>query len=103
MFAIERRLETCALHGDLQRVPRVHLQRHVLASLLDETALAFYESPKHDVVFLAVEAHGEIVAVGLQVEEDARTLIELARHEFESHRDLAVVEIINILRNRIRE
>ena len=77
MFAVQRRLELCALNGDLQRVPRIHLQWNVLHPLLNETALTFYKRPEHHVVFLAVEAHREIVAVRLQIEQDSGALIEL--------------------------
>src|ERR1041384_1509307 len=91
------------MNRDLEGVPRFHLQWNVLVSLLHEAALAFQERPEHDVVFLAVETHRQVVAARLQVEKNACALVELTRNELEAHRDLAIVKIIDILGNGIRE
>ena len=75
----------------------------VLGAFLDETSLAGLERPEHEVVFFAVEADGQIVAVRFEVEEDARALIELSGQQAKADRDFAVVKIIDILRDGVRE
>ena len=59
------------MNGDLDLVPLVQLERHVLGALLDEFTDAFVEGPERQIVLLAVEAHRQIVAVRFEVEEDS--------------------------------
>ena len=69
----------------------------VLRAFFDEAALARFECPEDEVVLLAVEANGEVIAVCFQIEEDSGALIELSGQEAEANRDLAVAEIVNVL------
>src|SRR6185436_3811933 len=87
----------------LHPVPLLQLQRHVVRAFFHEAALAAPESPEDEVVLLAVEAHGEVVAVRLEVEEDAGALIELPAEETETHGDLPAGEIGDLLRDGVRE
>ena len=89
---------TCDLHA----MPFADLQVHVVRALLHEAAFAALERPEHEVVLFAVEAHGQVVAVRLEVEEDAGALIELAAHQAEAHRDLTVLEVRDVLAPRRR-
>src|SRR5207237_400947 len=47
--------------------------------------------------------HGQIIAVRFHVEEEARAPVERAAHYLESHRDLAVLEIVDALVDGDRE
>jgi hypothetical protein len=54
-------------------------------------------------MFETVRPDRQIVAVGLQVEQDAGPLIDAAGDAFETHRDVSIAEILHILRDGIRE
>src|SRR3954452_277545 len=103
MLAVEPAFELGAVDGDLDRVPLLVGNVDVLGSLLDEAALALVERPEHEIVLLAVESHGEVIPVRLQVEKDAGALIEAAAEDLETHRDLAVVEVVDVLSYGVRE
>jgi hypothetical protein len=77
-------------------VPLIPGERDIFRAALDELAHAFMEGPEHYVVFHAVETHGEIIAVGFQVEKNPRALIELAGDDLETHADLAVVKVRDV-------
>src|SRR5262249_40583154 len=47
---------------------------------LHRGALALFELPQHEIIFETVRPDGQIVAVGLQVEQDAGALIDAARN-----------------------
>ena len=66
-------------------MPLAHLQMNVVRSLLHETPLAALERPKHEVVFFAIEADGQVIAVRFEIEENSGALIELAAEETKSH------------------
>src|SRR5262252_2529063 len=50
MLAVQPSFELGTMYGDLDLVPLVQLERHILRALLDEFADAFVERPKHQVV-----------------------------------------------------
>src|SRR5262245_31641173 len=102
-LAVQPSFELGSMYGDLDLMPFVQLERHVLGALLDEFADAFVERPEHQVVLLAVEAHRQVVAVRLEVEEDSGAFIQLAFNHLELHADFAVSEIRNIPGDRIGE
>src|SRR6516225_5276885 len=54
-------------------------------------------------VFERIGTHRQIIAVGLEIEQDAGALVDAAGNTFEAHRDLAVPEIINVLGHRVWE
>ena len=61
-----------------------------------ELAHALVERPQHQVVFLAVEPHRQVIAVRFQVEQDPRALVKRALDDLEPHRDLARTEVARI-------
>ena len=65
--------------------------------------LAFLEFPQDEIVLQGICAHGEIVAVRLEVEQDPGALIDAAGNAFEAHGDLAIAEVRNVLGNDIGE
>src|SRR5215469_3793595 len=102
-LAVEPALELRTVHGDLHVLPGLHGKRDFFAAALDELAHALIEGPEDEVVFLAVEADGEVVAVRLEVEEDAGALVERAVHHLEAHGDFAVAEVVHALRHGVGE
>src|SRR5712664_4238911 len=63
---------------------------------------AFFELPKNQIVFEAVRTKCEVVAIWLQIEQYAGTLIDAARQSFEAHGDLAASEIFYVLGDGVR-
>src|SRR5436189_6389223 len=96
-------MELRPLDRDPHPVPLAHLQMDVVQALLDEAALAALERPEHQVVLFAVEADGEVIAVRLQIEQNAGALVELPAEEAEADGDLAVLEIVDVPGHRVRE
>jgi len=78
-------------NADLEVVPLAAGNRHV-ANPLHRGALALLELPQHEIVFQAVRLDRQVVAVGLEIEQDAGTLIDPARDTFEADRTLPVPE-----------
>src|SRR5215468_3113709 len=66
-----------------------------IAHPLDRGALAFFELPQHEVVFEAIGADGQVIAVRLQIEQDPGALIDTARQSLKAHRDFAACEIFD--------
>src|ERR1051325_11460041 len=99
LLAVEEALKLHAVHCDLERMLGPELQGDVLGAALHELSLAGVERPQDDVVFRAVEAHGEIVAVRLDVEEDAGAPIERTADHLKAYGDLAVLEVVDPLRH----
>src|SRR5215510_5741673 len=103
MLAVQPSFELSSMYGDLDLVPLVQLERHVLGALLDEFADAFVERPEHQVVLLAVEAHRQVVAVQFEIEEDSGAFVQLSFDHLEFHAHFSVLKIRNILGDRVRE
>ncbi len=57
----------------------------------------FTEGPERDVVLGVVVTRGEPVAIGLDVEQDARTAVEIAGNGLELQDDRAVQEIVHAI------
>src|SRR5258705_10856055 len=63
---------------------------------------AFFELPKNQIVFEAVRTKCGGVAIWLEIEQYAGTLINAARQSLEAHGDLAGSEIFYVLGGGVR-
>src|SRR5215471_3367512 len=88
-LAVEPALDLGAGDADFQVVPLAGRGRGV-ADPFDRRAPALLELPQHQIVLEAVGANGEVVAVRLEIEQDAGALVDPAGDALEPHRDLAV-------------
>src|SRR4051794_4029235 len=77
--------------------------RRRVAYPVHRRALAVLELPQDEVVLQAIGADGQIVAVGLEVEQDAGALVDAPRNAFEAYADLALAEVLNVACDRVRE
>ncbi len=68
----------------------------------DRRPPAFLELPKDQIVFKAVRPDRQVVAVGLEIEQDAGALIDATRQAFEADADFPVLEVFDILSHDIR-
>src|SRR4029450_9838644 len=91
-----------ARDADFELVPLTARGRSV-SNPLHRGALALFELPQHEIIFETVRPDGQIVAVRLQVEQDAGPLIDAAGNGFEGHSGVAIPEILDVLRDGIRE
>src|SRR5438874_6296208 len=103
MLTVEKSVELRAVDADLDLVPGPELERDVLAAPLDEASLPVVERPENEVVLRAIEPHGEIIAVRLEIEHDAGAAIEGAADHLKADRDLAVLEVLDVLGDGDRE
>src|SRR2546423_13719754 len=78
-------------------------RRRSVADPLHRGALAFLEFPKNKIVLKRVCPDRQIVAIGLEVEEDSGALIDAARNSFETHTELTVAEVLDVFRHRVGE
>src|SRR5262245_62116646 len=83
-LAIEIALDLGTGDADFQVVPLAARRRRV-PDPLHRRALAFLELPQHEIVLEAVGPHGEIIAVGLEIEQDAGALIDAAGNALEAN------------------
>src|SRR3977135_3474864 len=87
-FAVERSFDLGAGDADLELVPLAARRRRV-ANPFHRRSLPLLELPQHEIVLDRVGADGEVVAVGLEVEQNAGALIDTAGDALEAGRDLA--------------
>src|SRR5258707_9791274 len=59
--------------------------------------------PQHDIVFHAIKAHGQIIAIGFQVEQNPGTLIELSGDDLETNTDVAVMKVGDVSGDGVRK
>ena len=59
--------------------------------------MSFLVLEKHEIVFQAVGAQDQIVAIGLKVEDDARGLVDAPLQTLEAQRDRTLAEVLNVL------
>jgi hypothetical protein len=102
VLAVQEGVDGVALDDDFELVPGLRRGRDV-PNPLHGAAFAFLEFPKHQIVFEWVGPHGQIVAIGLQIEEDARTLVDAARDALEPQGDRALTKIIDARGNGVGE
>src|SRR5262245_58770318 len=76
-LAVEEAFDLGAADADLQVMPLAGRRRRV-ADPFHRRALALLELPQHQVVFQAVGADGQVVAVRPETEQDARPLVDAA-------------------------
>src|SRR5262245_35492741 len=74
-----------------------------VANPLDRRAFAFLEFPQHEVVLERIGTQRQIVAAGLEIEQDAGALIDAAGDALEAQRYFAVMKILDVLGDRVRE
>ncbi len=85
---------------DLEIMPLSRGGRCV-ADPLHRRALALLEFPQDEVVLERIGADGQVIAVGLEVEQDPRALVDAPGNALEAYRDCAVAEIRHVLRDRV--
>src|SRR6516165_4802293 len=68
---------------------------------VDRGALAVFELPEHQVIFQAVGADGQVVAIRLQIEKDTGALIDAAGQSLEADADLAIGKVRDVGRDHI--
>src|ERR1700756_1555681 len=61
----------------------------------DRRALPVLEFPQHKVIFQTVGSDRQVVAVWLQIEQNARALVDTAGQSFEADGYLAIAEAID--------
>src|SRR5712692_10434625 len=89
-LAIEIALYLVARDADFEVVPLPGCGRCV-SDPFDRRSPAFFELPKDQIVFKAVRPDRQVVAVGLEIEQDAGALIDAARQPFEAHADFTIL------------
>src|SRR5262252_8834695 len=100
-LAVEIAFYLVAGDADFQVVPLAGCCRCV-ANPFHRRAPALFELPKYEIVFQAIRPDGQVVAIGLQVEEYTGALIDAARQAFEPYRDLPILEVFDVLGHNIR-
>src|SRR5712671_765801 len=65
--------------------------------------LALLVFEQHEIVFERISPDEEVVAIGLEVEQDPGTLIDASGDRLEPEADLATAEIIDALSDRVGE
>src|SRR5829696_8152839 len=98
--AVEIALDLGAVDPDFELVPLLGRGRRA-AYPFDRGALALFELPQHEVVFQAVGADRQVVAIWLEIEQDSGTLIDAARQSLKAHRDLAACKIFDVGNDRV--
>src|SRR5438105_13933973 len=83
-------------------MPLVTWRRRV-ANPFHRGSLAFLEFPQNEIVFERICANGEVIAVGLEVEQYSGALIDAAGNAFEAHGDVTIAETGNVLGDDIGE
>src|SRR6476620_921606 len=101
-LAIEVTLNFGPADANLEVVPLVGGGRRV-SHPVDRRALAVLEFPKHEIVLQTVGANCQVIAIRLQIEQDAGTLVDAAGQSLEANRDLAVREILDVGCDHIRK
>src|SRR5262249_53614475 len=98
--AVDPGFEVGARDGHLELVPAVALEHPPpFGTALDRSADAIVELPQDDVVLGVVITDGEPIAVWFDVEENARTAIQVAGYRLEVHADRAVAEVVDAFEN----
>jgi len=85
-LAVEIALDLVARDADFEVVPLPGCGRRV-SDPFDRRPPAFLELPKDQIVFKAVRPDRQVVAVGLEIEQDAGALIDATRQAFEADAD----------------
>src|SRR5712671_1882120 len=101
-FAVQIAFNLRSRDAHLEVMPLAGRCRSV-ADPLHRGALAFLEFPKNEIVLKRICSDRQIVAIGLEVEEDSGALIDATGNSFETHGELAVLEVANFFRDGIRE
>ena len=101
-LAVEIAGDLGPLDRDLEVVPLARRRRGV-ADPFDRGTLALLEFPQHEIVLERIGADRQVVAVGLEIEQDSGALIDAADDALEPHRDFAVAEIRDVLGDDVGE
>src|SRR5262245_58098086 len=101
-LAIEIALDLGAGDADLQVVPLAARRRRV-PNPLHGRALAFLKLPEDQIVLEAVGPNGQVVAIGLEIEQNAGALVDPAGDALEANGNLSRSEIRHVLGNRVGE
>src|SRR5262249_8589624 len=78
-------------------------RRWRIANPFDRGPSALLELPEHEIVLEWIGAQGQIIAIGLEVEQNAGTLIDATGDALETQRDLAVTKIGHVLGDGVGE
>src|SRR3954465_15121004 len=78
-------------------------RRRRIAYPFHRRSLSLLELPEHQVVFERIGAQGQVIAIGLEIEQDAGALIDSTGNSLEANANLATFEIRDILGDGVRE
>src|SRR4051794_34834586 len=99
-LAIEIAFDLLTGDAHLEVVPCAR-RRWRIANPFDRGPFTLLELPEHEIVLEWIGAQRQVVAIGLQVKQNAGALIDAAGDALETQRDLAVAEIRHVLSNSI--
>src|SRR5215813_9460032 len=87
-LAVEVALDLGPTDPHLEFMPLLRGGRRI-AHPLDRASLALFELPQHEIVLETIGADRQIIAVGLEIEQDSGALVDPAGQSLEAYRDFA--------------